>query len=138
MGAKMNYIKKILVVDDNEIMQDYLKISLQMCVFKFEQIYTANNGQEAIEVLNQTPVDLVLTDINMPILDGVELLKYMNNHPIFKDIPTIAVTTEINKNLYNMLNVWGHGFLPKPFKMNMLEQQISNFYTRDYGYTLYR
>lgn len=133
----MEHIENILVVDDTEIMLDYLKISLQKCAFRFEQIYTANNGQEAIDVLCRTQVDLVVTDINMPILDGIELLKYMNNHPIFKDIPAIAVTTEPTEKLYNMLTLWGHGFLKKPFKINMLEQQISKIYNRDYGYTLY-
>jgi two-component system chemotaxis response regulator CheY len=133
----MESIQKILVVDDSEVMQDYLKISLQKCVYKFEEIYTANNGQEAIEVLSKTPIDFILTDINMPILDGIELLTYMNNHPIFKDIPAVAVTTDPSEKLHNMLTLWGHGILPKPFKLDMLEQQISTYYTRDYAYTLH-
>lgn len=83
--------KKVMIVDDCGTTRKLLSYIMKERGYK---ILTASNGLEALEVLATNPIDLVLTDLNMPQMDGVELVKNLRGNDVYKDLPVIMVTTE--------------------------------------------
>lgn len=81
---------KILIADDDRILCSFIRKRLQKHSDRFEVIL-AGNGEEAVEILNQTPISLLVTDIQMPKMDGMALLSYVNNKR--PQIPCIVMTS---------------------------------------------
>jgi two-component system chemotaxis response regulator CheY len=127
----------VLIVEDEVAMRVYLKLIVSKSSLDINLIHEAGNGKEALEVLTTHPIDLILTDIHMPVMDGVEFLQKVHNHPTLKEIPAIAITTENTSTLTNMLSFWGHGYIQKPANLAIIEDQISKFYTKNDEYYLY-
>lgn len=83
--------KTALVVDDSTSMRQMVVFTLQSA--GFDTIESAN-GVEALTASDKTPVDLVITDLNMPEMDGITLIKELRNRPAFKFTPILLLTTE--------------------------------------------
>ena len=86
----------ILVVDDSASMRKVLRKSITMCNIGEIHFYEAENGQAALEVLKNEWVDLVFTDINMPVMDGFELVSNLNVDDIHKNTPIVVVTSDLS------------------------------------------
>ena len=82
----------ILVVDDSASMRKVLRKSIQMCNIGVVTFFEAENGQEALNVLKNEWIDLVFTDINMPVMDGFELVNKLHENDLTKNTPIIVVT----------------------------------------------
>jgi two-component system, chemotaxis family, chemotaxis protein CheY len=114
-----------LVIDDSEIMRLILSRSLKMLHRKPARIFFGNNGEEALNLLKQEPVDVIFCDLNMPVMDGWGFLKKKNEHPLFKDIPIIVVSTEGAETRINELFDFGvKGFVRKPFHPEDLDSLL--------------
>jgi len=113
---------KVLIVDDEP---GQLSLTVEVAKSMGFDIKTAENGKEALDQLNITEFDLVLTDIQMPILDGFQLIKNIRSTTDLKDIPVIALSgrTDIAKNVYRQLGF--NNKLLKPYKPNELKQNIA-------------
>ncbi|SDS47622.1 ATP-binding protein [Gramella sp. MAR_2010_147] len=113
---------KALVVDDEP---GQLSLTVEVVRSMGFEIETAENGKEALEKLNKINFNIVLTDIQMPILDGFQLIKYIRKDEKLKDMPVIALSgrTDLKKNVYTQV-----GFdnkLLKPYKPDDLKQHIA-------------
>jgi two-component system chemotaxis response regulator CheY len=86
--------KTILIVDDSSTMRKIIIRSLRQANLKFDELMEAGDGQEALEVLSKTKIDLILSDINMPNMDGIAFLEAKAGTPQIRDIPIVMVTTE--------------------------------------------
>jgi len=122
-------MKTILVVDDDKTILELTAIFLENLSIRLS-VLTAENGAEAIDVLRAGKVDLVLTDLNMPVIDGFTLLSYISvKHP---DIKTIAMTglqiADINEKL-RFLGV--RHCLEKPFSLQDLNEKIIQILGKD-------
>jgi chemotaxis protein CheD len=84
----------ILIADDSEIIREVLVRTLHMTNISFDKIHKAANGSEALTVLKDQWVDIVFTDIHMPIMGGIELIKTMRNSSELKEIPVVVISTE--------------------------------------------
>src|SRR6185295_16040344 len=84
----------ILVVDDSDTMRAVIAKSIGLAGVELGSLFQAANGAEGIEVLKREWVDLVLADINMPVLNGVGMVAQMKADPGMGDIPVIIVSTE--------------------------------------------
>lgn len=116
----------VLIVEDDPTMRVVLKntlMSVDMDV-EFNEIYEAENGKEGIQVLKEKEVDLMLVDIYMPVMDGLDMLDYAHDHPDFQHIPAIVVSTENNEERIDAILRQGLGFVPKPLTHELLEGQI--------------
>lgn len=89
---------KILVVDDNTVSQRLLSFILQQ---GNHAVVTAINGVQAMEQLNEAGVDLVLTDLMMPKMDGLTLLEHLRADERYKDLPVIALTASVKEQHYS-------------------------------------
>ncbi len=106
----------IMVVDDSETIRSVLERTIGMTKLPVDAIIQAENGKDALEKLADNWVDIVFTDINMPVMTGIELVDEMNNNPEYKDIPVVIVSTEGSQARIEELRRMGvKGYLRKPF-----------------------
>lgn len=116
--------KKILLVDDDELLLESIKTALEK---KGYEVLTAENGEIALEVYNNYPVNLVITDIRMPVMDGVELIK---NLLLFENKPIIiaqSVQTDM-KLIIELMQNGVYDYLLKPFNFPELVLRVDKAY----------
>ncbi|MCW5205602.1 response regulator [Desulfobulbus sp. F5] len=116
-------MKNVLIVDDDLGFQRLLGISLKKYKQDFE-IILSNNGEEAIGVLNRKPVDLIITDLQMPKIDGLTLLAYIND--AFPKTPCVIMTAHSTPDIEKQFGQTGQLLLKKPFTINKLVEAIQN------------
>ena len=106
----------VLIVDDSSSMRAVIKKVITISGFKLNNCYEAGNGREALEQLKQNWVDAIISDINMPEMNGLELLKELQHDSLYKNIPAIVVSTEGSTERMNeALQAGAKGFIKKPF-----------------------
>lgn len=110
--------KKILAVDDSESVRDMVSFSLREAGYSVE---TAVDGKDALAKADDQPVDMVITDLNMPNLDGIGLIKALRANPGFAGKPIVMLTTESQDSRKQEGRQAGAtGWIVKPFKQDQL------------------
>lgn len=89
--------RSCLVVDDSKPMRSAIKRTILRAGFKNLIIFEAQNGKDALCLLKSTPIDLILTDYNMPEMDGLEFITVLKGNTAYKHIPVLLMTGEINE-----------------------------------------
>ena len=115
----------ILVVDDSKVMRSIIIKTLRRSQTELAEVYEAANGQEALKVLDGHWIDLALVDINMPVMDGGEMIDRLRQNPATADLPVIIVSTEGSETRKEVLRHKGVGFVHKPFTPESLRDAIS-------------
>ncbi|MBN1381532.1 MAG: response regulator [Deltaproteobacteria bacterium] len=106
----------VLIVDDSSSMRAVIKKVIAISGFKMNNCYEAGNGIEALERLKENWVDAIISDINMPEMNGLELLKELQRDSLYKNIPVIVVSTEgSSERMNDALQAGAKGFIKKPF-----------------------
>ena len=107
--------KTALVVEDSAIMREFIVSSLSALPNIFPVL--ATNGFEALKLLPQQSIDIILTDINMPDINGLELLSFVKNHPEYRTIPVVIISTEKSEeDLKRGMALGADDYLAKPFQ----------------------
>lgn len=115
---------KVLVVDDSPTMRKI--VAAQLGQLGYGDVEQAENGEEALEVLKRASFDLVLTDWNMPVMDGRALVENIRQTEALKEIPVLMVTTRNTKaDVILALQAGVNNFVVKPFKPADLGKKIS-------------
>ena len=116
----------VLVVDDSLPMRSVIKKTIKASGFKVGQIFDASNGKEALNVLKQEWLDLVLTDYNMPDMDGLELIKEMKRDDALEAIPVVMVTTEGSRQrVKEFLENGASDYIKKPFTPEEIRTKLN-------------
>jgi two-component system chemotaxis response regulator CheY len=106
----------ILIVDDSLSMRAVIKKIIGLSGIKTDKCYEAQNGREALAVLAENWVDIILSDINMPEMNGIEFLKALRSDQLYNEIPLIFISTEGNaERIAEATTLGAKGFLKKPF-----------------------
>ena len=106
----------ILVVDDSSLVRKAIKRIIEMIELDVNEIHEAENGLEALDVLNSESIDLVLSDLNMPQMGGIEMFHRMKTEDKTKSIPVVIVTTESSiTRVKELLEDGVKDYLHKPF-----------------------
>ncbi|MDN3484401.1 two-component system response regulator [Pseudoalteromonas sp. S1609] len=114
---------RILVVDDMPLMRHVLINMLRQLDYK--DIVEATDGQQALTILQNQLIDLVITDLHMPKMDGLNLLDAIRNDTEHAQLPVLMVTCEDNsETVKKIINAKVSGFIIKPFCMNVLSAQL--------------
>jgi len=117
--------KTVLIVDDSNTMRKIVSRSLRQAGIDFEQILEAGDGQEALDVLAANKVDVVLSDINMPNMTGLEFLKAKAEDDAIKDIPVIMISTETGADIIDEAKSYGaKGAIKKPFTPDLINETL--------------
>ena len=117
--------KTILVVDDADFIRRLVSIILTIEGYS---IIEANNGKEAFDLLGETRVDMIITDLNMPVMDGIELVSAMRSEPAYKHIPVVMLTSDFlesrkQKAFDSGINEW----VPKPYITSKLRDLVFKY-----------
>ncbi len=117
----------VLIVDDSETIRESLIRTMEMAQLPLEEVFHASNGNEALEKLDSEWVDIVFSDINMPGMNGIELLEKMKSDAVMQDIPVVIISTEGSKERIREMDDKGSsGYLRKPFKPEKVKDTIIN------------
>ena len=114
--------RTILVVDDADFIRRLVSIILTLEGYT---VLEAGNGKEALDILAKTWVDMIITDLNMPVMDGIELVSAMRSEPAYKHIPVVMLTSEFlefrkQQAFEAGINEW----VPKPYITRKLRDVV--------------
>lgn len=116
----------VLVVDDSAAIRKILQRVLRQTGMVITDIYEAGDGQEALALLKTQPVNLVLTDINMPKMDGLQLLAAIKAQPDWRNLPVVMITTEGGEaKVAEALRLGAAGYVRKPFTADQIKEKLA-------------
>jgi len=116
----------VLIVDDSSTIRKIIGRSLRQSGLGVGEIYEAGNGQEALVALESQSVEVILTDINMPVMDGIQLLCAIRQSPKWTSIPVIMITTEAGADaVVEIVGKGATGYIKKPFTPAEIHDQIA-------------
>ena len=116
----------ILVVEDSPTMRQL--ISFAMKRIPNAKVIEATDGVDALKKLSSEKVDLILADINMPVMDGLKLVSLVKNNQSYKDIPVIIITTEgASEDKERALAIGANAYLTKPIQTQELIKLVTSF-----------
>jgi two-component system chemotaxis response regulator CheY len=115
----------VLIVDDSPAMRSFVKRVLDLSGFEVGTYYEAGNGKEALDLLNREWVDVILTDINMPVMNGEEFVHNLTAHESFHSIPVLVVSTDRTEDrVRQMIALGAQGYVKKPFQPEQLREEL--------------
>jgi two-component system chemotaxis response regulator CheY len=117
---------EILVVDDSAAIRKILQRVLRQTGMAIKNIHEAGDGMEALQVLKCNHVDLVLTDINMPKMDGLQLLAAVKASDSWRHIPVMMITTEGGEaKVGEAVRLGAAGYVRKPFTADQIKEKLA-------------
>ncbi len=116
----------ILLVDDSETTRMIIKRVVQLSGVPTAEIYEAANGRDALEVMSSKKVDLVVADLNMPVMGGIEMMRRMRLSDPTRHVPVVVVSAEPNaENIADLRQAGVAGFLRKPFRPETVRDAVN-------------
>ena len=108
-------MKNVLIVEDSKAIRSMIRVAIEEVGGFFA--VEASNGFEALKTLPTRPFDLIITDINMPDINGLELIGFVKSNPAYRNIPLIIVSTEkTDEDKKRGIALGAFGYVEKPFK----------------------
>jgi two-component system, chemotaxis family, chemotaxis protein CheY len=115
----------ILVVDDSQTVRAVISKTLSIAGVPINELHEAANGEEGLAVLKEKWVDLVFTDINMPVMNGVEMIERMQQEDMLQSIPVVVVSTEGSKTrIEDLIQKGVRAYIRKPFTPEILRDIV--------------
>ncbi len=112
---------RILVVDDSSAMRTAIQRLIEISGLRVETLLTAENGKAALSVLKNQNVNLMLVDLNMPVMGGAELIRCLHSDPEQTRVPFIVLSADATANsMQEMLELGASAYIPKPFQAEAL------------------
>ncbi|MFK7986609.1 MAG: response regulator [Sandaracinaceae bacterium] len=115
---------RVVVADDSMSMRKMISRVLSMTGLSIQSVVEVANGKEALDVLGSGEVDLLLLDVNMPVMNGVECLRRMRESSELTDLPTVVVSSDSSRARRNDMAAMGAAFVQKPFTAEVLADAV--------------
>ncbi|MCH7866255.1 MAG: response regulator [Myxococcales bacterium] len=116
---------KILIVDDSSTMRKIVMRTLRQAGYDGAEVLEAGDGIEGLAALDQGPVDLIFSDVNMPNMSGLDFLKALRDREEFEDTPVVMVTTEGGQSaMSEAVELGANGYVVKPFTADKLREVL--------------
>lgn len=117
---------KVLVVDDEPEILELLQYNFNK---KGLEVAIARNGQEGLEMIQQDPPQIIVLDIMMPVMNGIEMCRQLRQHEQFRNIPILFLSaTNDDMLILSAMSAGGNHFVSKPIRLNLLFELVSNLY----------
>ncbi len=114
----------VLIVDDSGVMRAMILKTMKMAGLPLGEVYQAGNGQEGLGALGENWIDLVIVDINMPVMNGEEMIDAMRANPEYEKTPIVVISTEGSETRIERLRQKGTRFIHKPFTPETIRDTI--------------
>jgi two-component system chemotaxis response regulator CheY len=105
----------VLVVDDSAVMRSMIIKTLRLCGLPLSEMHEASHGEEGLQMLEEHWIDLMVLDINMPVMNGEEMIRCVRQNPDTEELPVLVVSTESSDTRIAVLRHYGAEFIHKPF-----------------------
>ncbi len=116
---------RVLIVDDSSVMRKIVERSLRQAGIEIEKVVEASNGAEGLAALRDNVVDLILCDINMPVMDGLEFVRQVSTVENAKGVPIVMITTEGSEaHVVQALQAGARGYIRKPFTSDQVKEHV--------------
>jgi two-component system chemotaxis response regulator CheY len=116
---------RVLIVDDSPVMRTFIRRTIVLSGMEGAEILEASDGREALNLLREQWVDVVLTDINMPSMDGEQLVRCLEADDLLKSVPVVIVSTDSTESrMRQMLALGARGYVKKPFLPETLRGEL--------------
>lgn len=116
---------RALIVDDSSVMRKIVERALRQAGLEALVVYEAGSGTEGLELLKGTEVDLILSDINMPAMDGLEFLRQIRSQNLAPDVPVVMITTESSEeHVKQAIQSGAQGYIRKPFTSEQVKERV--------------
>jgi two-component system, chemotaxis family, chemotaxis protein CheY len=120
----MNEVRT-LIVDDSSVMRKIVERSLRQAGIDPLVVHEASSGTEGLDVLKVKQVDLILSDINMPSMDGLEFLRQIRAQNLAPDVPVVMITTESSEeHVKQAIQSGARGYIRKPFTADQVKERV--------------
>lgn len=117
---------KVLIVDDSSVMRKIVERALRQAGLELTEVVEASNGAEALAEVQKGGLDMIFSDINMPVMDGLEFLKSLVGVGAAKGVPVIMITTEGSEaRVVEALSAGAKGYLRKPFTPEQVKERVT-------------
>lgn len=118
--------KRVLIVDDSSVMRKIVERTLRQAGLELEEVLEANNGAEGLAILQKKTVDLILTDINMPTMDGLEFVRQLQPLENAKGVPVVMITTEGSEaRVVEAISCGARAYIRKPFTADQVKERVT-------------
>ena len=115
----------VLIVDDSSVMRKIVERALRQADLELNTVYEAGNGVEGLDLLSSRSVQLVLSDINMPSMDGLEFLRQMRSRNLASGVPVVMITTESSEeHVKQAIQAGAQGYIRKPFTPEQVKERV--------------
>jgi two-component system chemotaxis response regulator CheY len=116
----------VLIVDDSAAIRKILQRVLAQASVPITQVFEAGDGQEALNVLKDNRIGLILSDINMPNMDGLQFLSHVRGVEEWKAIPVVMITTEgSHARVMEAVQLGASGYVRKPFTPDQIKEKLA-------------
>ncbi len=116
---------RTLIVDDSSVMRKIVERALRQAGLDGLVVHEAGSGVEGLEVLKTRPVDLILSDINMPAMDGLEFLRQISLQNLAAGVPVVMITTESSEeHVKQAIQAGARGYIRKPFTAEQVKERV--------------
>ncbi len=117
---------KVLIVDDSAVMRKIVERALRQAGLEISEVLEASNGAEALVEVQKGSLDIILSDINMPVMDGLEFLRNLAKLEAGKGVPVVMITTEGSEaRVVEALSVGAKGYIRKPFTPEQVKERVT-------------
>src|SRR5215467_12722641 len=114
-----------LIVDDSSVMRKIVERSLRQAGIELSEVMEAGSGTEALAAVQQKKPDLILSDINMPVMNGLEFVKNLQEVAGMKDVPVVMITTEASEShVVEALSYGAKEYIRKPFTPDQIKEHV--------------
>ncbi len=116
---------RALIVDDSSVMRKIVERALRQAGLESLVVHEAGSGTEGLEVLKAKPMDLILSDINMPSMDGLEFLRQIRAQNLAPGVPVVMITTESSEeHVKQAIQAGAQGYIRKPFTADQVKERV--------------
>ena len=119
----------VLIVDDSAAIRKILQRVLRQADVPVGAVFEAGDGLEALELLKKEKIGLILSDINMPNMDGLEFLSKVRAEEAWKELPIVMVSTEGSQNkVLEAVGLGASGYVRKPFSADQIKEKLAGLF----------
>ena len=116
---------RTLIVDDSSVMRKIVERALRQAGLEPLVVLEAGSGTEGIDLLRSKSVDLILSDINMPLMDGLEFLREIRRQNLAPGVPVVMITTESSEeHVKQAIEAGARGYIRKPFTAEQVKERV--------------
>ena len=116
---------KLLIVDDSATTRAFIRRTIHLAGYAADAVHEAGDGRSALELLRSHPVDLVVADLHMPVMDGAEMIAHMRRDDTLRSVPILVISADPNTSrVKELMKTSAVGYVSKPFTPEILRDAL--------------